>query len=89
MNSAGVALILLLLACVLFSCACVEVGTSTRSTTILAGRIEVTEHTYFWGNDGPFTKTYDVRVTIAGVEVARATGVPRERMEEIAKQFGS
>jgi len=71
----------------LLCCGCVEVSSSTRSASFLIGGAEIIEHTYLWGNDGPFTKTYDVKVTILGAEVANATGISRQQMESLLANY--
>ena len=75
--------ILLLMAACCLACGCLEVSATTRSVDTLAGGAEIVEHTYLWGDDGFMTKTYDVRVTALGIDIASVKGVSRGRMEAL------
>jgi archaeal flagellin FlaB len=51
-----------------FIAGCVETGRSSQTENYLVGKISVTEVTYLWGNDGPFTKQYIVSYQTIGSE---------------------
>lgn len=76
---------LILLTGVLLTCGCIE--TQTRTVSIGPTNFHVTaiEHTSLYGEDGFFTKTYDIQVLLFGVTIAEATKISRSRMQDILK----
>ena len=52
----------------------------------LAG-YEITEHTWLWGDDGPFTKVYDVRIWIMGYDVVDSKGITRSEMQRYLEKY--
>jgi hypothetical protein len=90
MKRASSLLVILLIAAFMVSSGCMETGTkSTRAGTSLAG-YELVEHTYLWGSEGLFSKTYDIRIWLLGTDVYKATGVsPSDVKLTILKYLGS
>ena len=70
------------------SCGCVEVSSTTRSAGNVLAEVEVVEHTYLWGDDGPLTKLYDIRVRSFGVDVLNVKGITKQEMERITARYG-
>ncbi len=66
---------------------CIEISKQTRSSGNALGGSEVTEHVHLWGNDGPLTKTYDLRVWVFGLDVVNMTGLSRAEMESLSAQY--
>ena len=75
MKKATIACIILVGMFFILSAGCVEIHSQTRSTETILGMVEVTEHTHLWGDDGPFTKTYDVTMTVLGQDVISVKGI--------------
>jgi len=82
-------LIFLIIACMVSS-GCIETGTkNTQAGTSLAG-YELTEHTYLWGLEGPFSKTYDIRIWLLSTDVYKASGISGSDVKlSILKYLGS
>ena len=69
------------------SCGCVEISSTTRSAGNVLAEVEVVEHTYLWGDDGPLTKLYDIRVRSFGVDVLNVKGITKQEMEKITARY--
>jgi hypothetical protein len=69
------------------SCGCVEVSSTTRSAGNALVEVEVVEHTYLWGDEGPLTKLYDIRVRSFGVDVLNLRGITKQEMEKITARY--
>ncbi|MDG6257418.1 MAG: hypothetical protein QCH35_07450 [Methanomicrobiaceae archaeon] len=88
MNPRILSIFALIAALMILSCGCVEIGSTTRSAGNVLAEVEIVEHTYLWGDDGPFTKLYDIRVRSFGVDVLNLKGVTRQEMEAIQAKYG-
>lgn len=68
---------------------CIEVSNQVRSSGNVLGGAEVTEHVYLWGNDGPLTETYDVRMWLLGADVVNVKGLSRSEMESVLAKLNN
>lgn len=66
-----------------FMSGCIETGSSTKSVDTVIGSVEIKEHTYLWGDDGFFTKRYDVKIRILGREVVDMKGITNTEMDSL------
>jgi len=67
--------ILGLLILLIISSGCIQVSEKTRASGNALAGYEITEHIYLYGDRGPLTKEYDVRIWALGVDVVREKGV--------------
>jgi hypothetical protein len=58
--------LIVLLFSTILAAGCIETGRTTQSENYIVGKISVTEVTYLWGDDGPFTKQYVVSIQAIG-----------------------
>ena len=70
------------------SVGCVEISSTTRSAGNVLVDIEIVEHTYLWGDDGPLTRVYDIRVRSLGVEVLNVKSITKQEIESIVAKYG-
>jgi hypothetical protein len=68
---------------------CVQVNESTQTEGSSLGGVIVTQHTYLWGNDGLFTKTYDITLVILGVPKEIESGMSQEQLQAIEQMYGA
>lgn len=68
---------------------CVEINSSQQSMSTLVGGMEITERTYLWGDEGPLTKKYDVRIWAAGYDIINLKGVSSSQMQSYVDQYGA
>jgi hypothetical protein len=60
------ALLFLFLMVAVFSAGCLKLNQTSQTVTGVLGSISVTEVTYLWGEDGPFTHRYIVDMRLLG-----------------------
>jgi len=75
-------ILIFLLFSIIFTAGCVETGRTTQSENYIVGKISVTEVTYLWGDDGPFTKQYVVSIQALG-STRQSTTMSKAEYESI------
>jgi hypothetical protein len=69
-----------------FLCGCIELNKQSQGQSAFGSGVSVTEHTYLWGDEGFFTKKYDVTITIFGANMYSAQGVSRSQLDRILEE---
>lgn len=87
MKIVNVSLILLLLISLSLSSGCVEINQNSKRIGASFAGAEVVEHTYLWGDDGLFTKMYDVRIWALGKELYDEQRLSRDEFENLKGNF--
>jgi hypothetical protein len=83
---------LLLAVCVCLCAAtsgCIEIGKRSYSAGPNLAKASVVEHTYLFGGDGVFTKTYDVTITMLGVEILNIQGITKNQLQAYLAKYGA
>lgn len=63
------------------SSGCIELPATTKMVKTELGGYEFIEHTHIWGDDGPLTKTYDIRAWDSDVTTLEAKGITKSEFD--------
>lgn len=66
---------------------CVQISEKERASGNGLMGYEETEHLYLWGEHGPLTKEYDIRIWALGIDVAREKGISEARRNAYQKEY--
>lgn len=53
------------------------------------GRGELITHTYLWGNDGLFSKEYEIKIYVGDHVIVDKTGLTTEELDTVISSLGS